>query len=306
MYIPVTVTEICANAFKNATNLSTVSIVPGGLEIIGRSAFENTAITTISFALAPIKDIQPYAFKTPTLESFVAVKGEENRYIFQVQLMAPSTVIYEGLEVGMYFYGENDYSIVKYMGVTKDVEDESGTLVDVYDVQYVATAGGTKGGNYGFSLGYSMRTTTFMGMPDTVMRWEIMEGSVYYTKDTTLRFGIVSRIHKNAFTDMPDEMSLVTADSSGASKSNVQIYQVTQPASYEQYDKWLEVEQITAVASIDYVFANVGDPITTDGWKVTSPIFEDGWWEGIMSNDPDYEKKMEFMKYAVSDSHGLN
>lgn len=306
VYIPVTVTEICANAFKNATNLSTVSIAPGGLEIIGRSAFENTAITTISFALAPIKDIQPYAFKTPTLESFVPVEGEENRYIFQIQLMAPSTVIYEGLEVGMYFYGENDYSIVKYMGVTKDVEDESGTLVDVYDVQYVATAGGTSGGNYGFYLGYSMRTMTMMGMPDTVMRWEIMEGSVYYTKATTLRFGIVSRIHKNAFTDMPDEMSLVTVDSSGTSKSNVQIYQVTQPASYEQYDKWLEVEQITAVASIDYVFANVGDPITTDGWKVTSPIFEDGWWEGIMSNDPDYEKKMEFMKYAVSDSHGLN
>ena len=50
----------------------------------------------------------------------------------------------------MYFYGENDYSIVKYMGVTKDVEDESGTLVDVYDVQYGATAGGTSGGNDGF------------------------------------------------------------------------------------------------------------------------------------------------------------
>ena len=102
VYIANTVTTIGAEAFMNMGNLSLVNIAPGGLSVIGRSAFENAGCVqdgdgnwtvnteggvdelTMILPLADLTDIQPYAFKTKAIEKFTAVSGEENRNIMQL------------------------------------------------------------------------------------------------------------------------------------------------------------------------------------------------------------------------------
>ena len=102
VYIANTVTTIGAEAFMNMGNLRLVDIAPGGLSVIGRSAFENAGCVqdgdgnwtvnteggvselTMILPLADLTDIQPYAFKTKAIEKFTAVSEEKNRNIMQL------------------------------------------------------------------------------------------------------------------------------------------------------------------------------------------------------------------------------
>ena len=99
VYIANTVTTIGAESFMNMSNLRLVDIAPGGLSVIGESAFENAGCVqdsdgnwavnteggvdklTMILPLADLTDIQPYAFKTLAIEKFTPVEGEESRYV---------------------------------------------------------------------------------------------------------------------------------------------------------------------------------------------------------------------------------
>ena len=203
-----------------------------------------------------------------------------------------------------FFVNNNDKSvnhgIVKY--VSSSVEKQpiylgSADTVDVtvYDVQYVATAAGMPEGTESitrtFAFGFSVRKIPAFGIATQVMRYELMEGSVYYLDNvsSSINLGIISKIHKNAFTDMGTKFSEIKTAGNGVAYVSVKVYGVrpdaSQVSSYNQYDCWMDLETMQTMSD---------------------EIFEDGWWEGIMKNDPEYAEKMEFMQYIKYDSSVLS
>jgi len=304
VYIPATVKEIGDEAFMNTTNLVTVNIVKGGLEIVGRSAFENSGIETIALPLENLKEIRPYAFKAPKLKEFVAVEGEEDRVILSSNMGAAETepdVVYPGLTSGQFFFVNNNdesvnHGIVKFVEKKvekqiKDTTNQEQTDVDVYDVQYVATAGAVGlGSNVRYlALGWSYRKMPYLGCK-SVIRYEMMEGSVYYLNNlsTGITFGIISKIHKNAFTDIAANITEINVNSAGKEYSHV-FYYYFEAETYsitKCCDKWLTPEQINSIGSKDYDFT------------ASDALFEDGWFNGFSVNDADYETEMKFMSLA--------
>lgn len=271
VYISNSVTTIGVEAFMNMGNLRLVDIAPGGLSVIGKSAFENAGCVqdsdgnwtvnttggvsklTMILPLAALTDIQPYAFKTKAIKEFTAVEGEETtrNYVGALQSGTANFI------VGGYYSGGN--KIVKYMGVNR-IETMSNGVggteeVTVHDVQLVAIAGGASFSNYStpLSLGFSYRTWASM-FPDkpllatNVFQFEVMEGSVYFGGATLqLKIGIISKIHANAFTDMEDVDPIV-------SRYNKSAYD----------EEFITLQQIQNQ-----------DP----------SIFEEGWWEGRANSE---------------------
>ena len=271
-----TVKTIGEKAFYNASNLVYVYIVPGGLEVIGESAFENTGITSIALPVANLAEVGPYAFKTQTLTTFERAEGEEDRFLFTVD--SRISTLYEGIKEGMFFLYNG--TLVQYVGSSVEQQptsSEDNTPVDikVYDVRLIAIPGGMRpdyigGSSYAFRLGASNRRSSFSGSSDSVVRYEVMEGSVYYLNNADgIVFGIISKIHENAFTDISEKAS-----------SNIYYYLASTTTVYES---WVTQDQISAIASADYDFA------------AEDAIFEDGWWDGISVESVDYEETMAFM-----------
>lgn len=281
VFIPKTVKTIGDNAFKNCVNLIKVGIEKGGLEVIGKSAFEGTALTTIALPLSNLKEVGEYAFKIKTLTQFVAVEGEEDRVLYTADFSG-NAVDFEGLKEGMFFFMYDGTQLVKYVKTTieqQPVAQNSAETVDVkvYDVQLVAIAGGSDE-NY-FKIGVSARKTRGLATTiyDAITRYEVMSGSCYYlTEYSRIYFIAVSKIHENAFTDI--DMNL----------SSVKVYGNTTASAYYQYDAWLDIEDIKAIGSADYDF------------NAESAIFEDGWWQGIKSTDSNYAEQLE--KFASAGS----
>lgn len=294
--IPSSVTVIGAEAFMDTINLTTVTIAPGGLSVIGRSAFENSGFTSIALPLEKLTDVQPYAFKSEKLQKFLAADGETpllvGNFVVTEELDTnPMGTFIKGMlgveqyidvstiEIGTFGFirnGQKDYiGLFKYTG-TDIAEKTQGTNstetvdVTIYDVQLIAVAGGATTSTR-LALGHSYRDY-YYEMPtykpflkEAVVRFEIMEGSVYYLNATSgsnncfregIVFGVISKVHKNAFTDMADFLSDAT---SGVNK----IYTNTTD-SYD--DTWL--------SSSDFF---------------NTSIFEDGWWEGMDVTSDEYK-----------------
>ena len=103
---------------------------------------------------------------------------------------------------------------------------------------------------------------------DGVTRFEVMEGSVYYvSKSYPLIIGIVSKIHKNALSDMKNEnllkiTNVTKKDADGneyvEATSNIKYY-YGQSETLDREDKWVTEEQVNTM---------------------DESIFEDGWYEG--------------------------
>ena len=273
VYISNAVTTIGTEAFMNMGNLRLVDIAPGGLSEIGRSAFENAGCVqnpdgnwsvnteggvdelTVILPLADLTDIQPYAFKTKAIKQFTAVDSEVSRNI-QMMLMNQGT---SSLTEGMFLFASTgqqknpNLAIIKYTGIneTKTMQNSSGedTEITVRGAQLVAIAGGADYSNaaFGLALGFSYRYFDAMmgniapALATNVFEYEIMEGSVYYGgSKLQLYIGMVSKVHKNAFTDIEDEAP------------SVNYYNCS-------YDQHMTIEQVQ----------------TQD-----SEIFEEGWFEG--------------------------
>src|SRR5699024_7516405 len=141
---------------------------PGGLSVIGRSAFENSGFTSIALPLENLTDVQPYAFKSEKLQKFLAADGETpllvgNFVVTEELSTSPMGSIMAGMlgveqyidvstieieQFGFIRNGQKDYSgIFKYTG-TDIAEKSQGTNstetvdVTIYDVQLIAVAGG--------------------------------------------------------------------------------------------------------------------------------------------------------------------
>lgn len=270
VYISNAVTTIGAEAFMNMGNLRLVDIAPGGLSVIGESAFENAGCVqdgdgnwtvnteggvdelTMILPLADLTDIQPYAFKTKAIEKFTAVDSEATRNI-QMMLMQGTSSFTEGMFLFAMTGSSTNRAIIKYTGIneTKTMQNSSGadTEITVRGAQLVAIAGGAAYSNAssGLALGFSYRYfDSQMGayapaLATNVFEYEIMEGSVYYGGSTLqIYIGMVSKVHKNAFTDIEDEAP------------SINYYNCS-------YDQHMTIEQVQTQ---------------------TSEIFEEGWFEG--------------------------
>lgn len=270
VYISNTVTTIGTEAFMNMGNLRLVDIAPGGLSVIGESAFENAGCVqgsdgnwavnteggvdelTMILPLADLTDIQPYAFKTKAIEKFTAVDSEATRNI-QMMLMQGTPSFTEGMFLFAMTGSGTNRAIIKYTGIneTKTMQNSSGadTEITVRGAQLVAIAGGADYSNpsSGLALGFSYRYfDSQMGayapaLATNVFEYEIMEGSVYYGGSTLqIYIGMVSKVHKNAFTDIEDEAP------------SINYYNCS-------YDQHMTIEQVQTQ---------------------TSEIFEEGWFEG--------------------------
>lgn len=290
VYISNAVTTIGAEAFMNTGNLRLVDIAPGGLSVIGESAFENAGCVqdgdgnwtvntaggvdelTMILPLADLTDIQPYAFKTKAIEKFTAVSEEKNRNI--MQLLMTNTKLTEGMFMFASAGSGTNRAIIKYTGIngTKTMQDSSGkdTEITVRGAQLVAIAGGAAYSNAssGLALGFSYRYfDSQMGLyapllATNVFEYEIMEGSVYYGgSKLQLYIGMVSKVHKNAFTDIEDEAP------------SVNYYNCS-------YDQHMTIEQVQ----------------TQD-----SEIFEEGWFEGADNSENTFmaDAKVQSSKYPL-------
>ena len=291
VYIANTVTTIGAEAFMNMGNLRLVDIAPGGLSVIGRSAFENAGCVqdgdgnwtvnteggvdelTMILPLADLTDIQPYAFKTKAIEKFTAVDSEATRNI-QMMLMQGTSSLTEGMFMFASTGSGTNRAIIKYTGIneTKTMQNSSGadTEITVRGAQLVAIAGGAAYSNpsSGLALGFSYRYfDSQMGMyapllATNVFEYEIMEGSVYYGgAKLQLYIGMVSKVHKNAFTDIEDEAP------------SVNYYNCS-------YDQHMTIAQVQ----------------TQD-----SEIFEEGWFEGADNSENTFmaDAKAQSSRYPL-------
>ena len=294
VYISNAVTTIGAEAFMNMGNLRLVDIAPGGLSEIGRSAFENAGCVqdsdgnwavntgggvdelTMILPLADLTDIQPYAFKTKAIEKFTAVDSEVSRNI-QMMLMNQGT---SSLTEGMFMFASTGHphnpnlAIIKYTGIngTKTMQNSSGEDAEIMvrGAQLVAIAGGAdySSAAYGLALGFSYRYFDAMmekiapALATNVFEYEIMEGSVYYGGSTLqIYIGMVSKVHKNAFTDIEDEAP------------SINYYNCS-------YDQHMTIEQVQTQ---------------------TSEIFEEGWFEGRDNSENTFmaDAKAQSSKYPL-------
>lgn len=291
VYISNAVTTIGAKAFMNMGNLRLVNIAPGGLSVIGESAFENAGCVqdgggnwavnteggvdelTMILPLADLTDIQPYAFKTKAIEKFTAVDSEATRNI-QMMLMQGTSSFTEGMFMFASTGSGTNRAIIKYTGIneTKTMQNSSGTdtEITVRGAQLVAIAGGAAYSNpsSGLALGFSYRYfDSQMGayaplLATNVFEYEIMEGSVYYGGSTLqLYIGMVSKVHKNAFTDIEDEAP------------SINYYNCS-------YDQHMTIEQVQ----------------TQD-----SEIFEEGWFEGADNSENTFmaDAKAQSSRYPL-------
>lgn len=291
VYISNAVTTIGAEAFMNMGNLRLVDIAPGGLSVIGRSAFENAGCVqdsdgnwtvntaggvdelTMILPLADLTDIQPYAFKTKAIEKFTAVDSEATRNI-QMMLMQGTSSLTEGMFLFASTGSGANRAIIKYTGIneTKTMQNSSGadTEITVRGAQLVAIAGGADYSNpsSGLALGFSYRYfDSQMGayaplLATNVFEYEIMEGSVYYGGSTLqLYIGMVSKVHKNAFTDIEDEAP------------SINYYNCS-------YDQHMTIEQVQTQ---------------------TSEIFEEGWFEGADNSENTFmaDAKAQSSRYPL-------
>ncbi len=291
VYISNTVTTIGAESFMNMGNLRLVDIAPGGLSVIGESAFENAGCVqdsdgnwavnteggvselTMILPLADLTDIQPYAFKTKAIEKFTAVDSEATRNI-QMMLMQGTSSFTEGMFMFASTGSGTNRAIIKYTGIneTKTMQNSSGTdtEITVRGAQLVAIAGGADYSNpsSGLALGFSYRYfDSQMGayapaLATNVFEYEIMEGSVYYGGSTLqIYIGMVSKVHKNAFTDIEDEAP------------SINYYNCS-------YDQHMTIEQVQTQ---------------------TSEIFEEGWFEGRDNSENTFmaDAKAQSSKYPL-------
>ena len=291
VYISNAVTTIGAEAFMNMGNLRLVDIAPGGLSVIGESAFENAGCVqdgdgnwtvnteggvdelTMILPLADLTDIQPYAFKTKAIEKFTAVDSEATRNI-QMMLMQGTSSFTEGMFLFAMTGSGTNRAIIKYTGIneTKTMQNSSGadTEITVRGAQLVAIAGGAAYSNAssGLALGFSYRYFDLqMGayapaLATNVFEYEIMEGSVYYGGSTLqIYIGMVSKVHKNAFTDIEDEAP------------GINYYNCS-------YDQHMTIEQVQTQ---------------------TSEIFEEGWFEGADNSENTFmaDAKAQSSRYPL-------
>lgn len=265
------VKRIGASAFKDIENLKYVGMQAGALESIGESAFENigtrynsetgeytvNSYFDIAIPLANLKEVGAYAFKSKAIYGFVPVAGEEDRYLMDMMMQ-----FNPDLEVGGYYIWMNvsmgnmnipAAHLVKYTGQSVETIDSVSTTV--YDFEYTALAPAGLGASTGYKilhLGYFSKPASSGAFPNNyVMRYKVMEGSVYFLDAagiTSIQFNAISGIEQNAFTDI------------GSTVKNFSVYNFTSDVFDENYSFVVTQEEFKAQ---------------------NASVFASGWYEGL-------------------------
>lgn len=196
--LPSTLKEIGEKAFYNCAVLKVVDASACKLEKIGASAFEGSAITTMTIALSEMKEIGAYAFKVKTLKHFNVASGEENRDMMKKSDLKEGEFFFSYENIVESFTNQYKAPVGIYQYVAKSTMGEGESAYTVWDVKFVASAGG-------YNANEESTCTINLGdISDekNVVRYEVMEGSYYYFSGSTdLVFNSVSKIHSKAFTD---------------------------------------------------------------------------------------------------------
>ena len=275
VFLPASLKKVGDSAFENCANLSVLKFKYGNLEEIGRSAFEDTGITTVALPTDKLVEVGPNAFKIAVLSQFYEL--DENNVQQLTGSMTTQTgmaaygmeVVEKNFTVGKFY--TTGSTLVRYMGKSTakqyNYDHSRQEDVEVLDVQLVAIAPAYAIW-YSWALGESGRTEAGLFRTSNVIRYEVMEGSVYYVHSKyPLIIGIVSKIHTNALSDMNDEFLLkinnvTVKDAEGnesvEARGNIRFYN-GQSESLDIEDVWLTEDQIRTM---------------------DESIFEDGWWEG--------------------------
>lgn len=196
--LPSTLKEIGEKAFYNCAALKVVDASACKLEKIGARAFEGSTITTMTLALSDMKEIGAYAFKIKTLKHFVVADGEENREMIKNTELKEGEFFFSYENIVESFTNQYKAPVGIYQYVAKSTKGEGESAYTVWDVKFVASAGG-------YNANEESTCTINLGdISDekNVVRYEVMEGSYYYFSGSTdLVFNSVSKIHSKAFTD---------------------------------------------------------------------------------------------------------
>ena len=286
--VPASVQKIGDAAFKDMANLKQVQLFSGNLAYIGAHAFEGCdSLTTIALPLGSVKYIGPYAFKNRGIKTFSDLDGNTDISTF---------------ESGQYYIpGSGAISIRRYVStsVEKQWNSDHSKQVDitVYDVEFVALAGGAAISN-SMAVGESQRAsyTAKLGEETAVERFHVLEGSYYYGTTNNngsklghkgIIFGIVSRIDKNAFTDMNNEKCLEIKAVETTNEDGTTVTTYTSALHY--------YHAVNEAADKDDYWTDENLVKTMD-----SSIFEDGWWEGWTeeNNPEDYARLAAAMAAA--------
>ena len=290
IYIESSVKVIGKEAFMNTPNLEYVSILPGGLESIGESAFENVGcieqngkyiinpdlstqvhINSTRYAksvimmvpLANLKTIEPYAFKSIAICAFVPVEGEETRTMVNANATSDGKYISEKkLTQGEFYYVSNNDSvvcgIVKFISVSQvestSAIDGAALTKDIFDVQYYAMAAGaySASNDKSFAVGHSGA-----GM---LIRYGTMMGSmIKFMENDVIRYEMmegsayfIDNIHLGI-------VSKIHANAfTGIDTDTVTIEMYSYSNNYYN-DTWLDIEKVK---------------------QQDSSIFEEGWLNG--------------------------
>jgi hypothetical protein len=293
IYLGKNIREIGDSAFKDAANLNEVVMDSRCLEIIGKSAFENTALTSIALPLNDLKEVGPYAFKIKTLLTFEKADWESEEDFSCIKIgmeayMEAKILDKDALVKDKFYIAYQDMAqaksamLVQYTGNTSmhrmEEEDEDlkeyGFDVEMFDFKLYATAQGNQAVHH---LGFS-----FIAFADPkkitngqAMRYEVMEGSVYYIDSTLIKY--VSKVHQNAFTDMGEYFEQSQYDEN---KSGLLVFDRLMPdasGGIQRYDRYHKLEDLK-----------------------NPEVFEDGWYNGYTHDMEDYETKMAFVDKATT------
>lgn len=319
-----TVTIVGKKAFYNTSNLQAVTFegkegiaesnggvdvygTIGAVEYIYESAFELSGVTKITLGLESVKFIAPYAFKNENLYQFVNIdQTTEFKGKFSY-VSGWNGAERDDLVIGNYYfsYEKTNMKIIRYMGrELQDVpfgEGVSTTTETMYYNQLVAIAGGGEGvststGDIYFGYLKSRGGALGLGYSECM---EILEGSVYYFnvrksdgsyKSTSgMIFINISKVHKNAFTDI-DEQFIYRNGTYSQPKMRVWYY-----ATSTVIEDYLQTE---FYAQADSTSGYYTEYVDENG--AFNGVFEDGWWEGIMSTDENHDSDKFFFADALA------
>ena len=199
--LPATLKEIGEKAFYNCAALKVIDSSACKLEKIGVSAFEGSVITTITLALSDMKEIGAYAFKVQTLMTFTVADGEENRAMTTKADLKTGEFFFSYANIVESMVKQHQAPVGIYQYVSKSTAGEGESAYTVWDVKFVASAGGYNANEISCQIDLGD-----ISDGANIVRYEIMEGSYYFfTGETNLNFRSVSKIHENAFTDCESE-----------------------------------------------------------------------------------------------------
>ena len=310
IYIASSVKVIGKEAFMNTPNLEYISVLPGGLETIGKSAFENVGcilqqgeyvinpdISTevhlngsryaksviIMIPLANIKTIEPYAFKSIAICAFVPVEGEEARTIINADASSDGEYISEKkLIKGEFYYVTNADSvicgIVKFISVSQvestSAIDGAALTKDIFDVQYYAMAAGaySVSSDNSFAVGHS---GAYM-----LIKYGTMMGSmIKFMENDVIRYEMmegsayfIDNIHLGI-------VSKIHANAFTDIDTDTVTIEMYSYSNNHYDDTWLDIEKVK---------------------QQDSSIFEDGWLNGLANSSNTMMEKITTSQDSLS------